>query len=144
MTINIFSIAIGVALAIIGHLVAFLRLRWKAMEARRTDWEKLRRPIYAEALRILYSLERCQFQDHEFGTAITGLKEWLPSKATYMPPQGNIFLFEVMHSGNEFWIVSQNNDSDMTLKVNKVFIDNLQKAKNFFMNNEAIRWLPKD
>ena len=142
--INIFNIAIGIALALLAHLIAFWRLKWKASEDRRTDWEKLRRPIYAEALRILHSLEKRQFQNPEFGMAVTDLTEWIFSNASYMPPQGNIFLFKVQNSGTKFWIFSQNNDAKMTLEARKDFIDDLQKATSFIMTNEAIRWLPED
>jgi hypothetical protein len=140
-SIYVLGVVTGLLAAILGHLVAFWRLKWKTMEGRRTDWEKLRRPIYAEVLNILCALEKCQYQDNDLGKAITGLKEWLPSRATYMPPQGNDLLFGVLNSGMEFWIVSQNTDSAMTVKVNKIFNENLHKTIAFFMNNEAIRWL---
>ena len=144
MDMIFFKIAIPVATAALGYLVGFWMQKWRAMEARRTEIERLRRPIYAEILSILCALEQCQYQSDRLGQAVASLQEWVISKATYMPPQGNALLFEVIDSGRRLWAVSQNNDAAMSMKVNKGFNENLHKAKTFFIDNQVIRWLPED
>jgi hypothetical protein len=144
MDIRFFNIAIPVATAALGYLVGFWTQKWKAMEARRAEIERLRRPIYAETLSVLCALEQGQYQSDRLASGIVRLQDWAISKSTDMPPQGNALLLGVIDSARALWAASQNNNPEIAVKVNKVFNENLQKVKTFFIDNEAIRWLPED
>ena len=141
---NFFDYAIPTATMIFGYLVGWLRYKWVAEEARRAEIEKHRRPIYAESFKILCALEGSQYQPDKLAQAIANLQDWIITEATSMSPQGNNALGRVVHSARELWAVTQNNDANMSLKVNKDFNEILHKAKTFFIENEKIRWLPED
>lgn len=144
MTINIFSIAIGVGLAVLGHSVAFWRLKWKAGEARRTDWEKLRRPINAEALALVYGVENSRGNADDLEAALGRIRDWFPAKASYLPPKGNDAIFDVITDGALYHIDLHNRETGSVSRSREIFNRSLQLAKLYFMNNEDIRWLPED
>ena len=139
-----FAIAIPAATLVFGYLLGVWREKRQATEARRAETERLRRPIYAETLSVLGDLEKCQYRVDTLGPAIVRLQEWAVSKATYMPPQGNALLDGVIYSARRLLGASLGNDADVAIKANKVFNEDLCKAKTFLIDNEAIRWLPED
>lgn len=139
-----FAIAIPVATAVLGYIAGFLREKWKAKEDRRKEIERLRRPIYAEALKVLCDLEQCQYQSDKLGPAIARLQEWIYGKATDMPPQMNALLDGVNYSARRLLGASLGNDADKSIEAKRGFDEDLGKAKTFLINNEAIRWLPED
>lgn len=141
---SFFDYAIPSATLILGYLIGWLRHKWIAEEARRAEIERFRRPIYQELYTLLCALEKCQYQYFNLGPAIARFEEWINSKATHLAPQAHDVLSEVRSAGRELYVVSQQNDADRSFKVNKDFNEILYKAKMFFIENEAIRWLLED
>lgn len=144
MDLTFFAIAIPVASAVLGYLVGFWMQKWKATEARRNDIEKLRRPIYAEALDIVFNIENSRHDVEIFKSSLNRLADWLPAKANYFPPMGTDAVFGIITYGFMYSCDMHNRETEAKLKSRFLFHDNLQKAKLFFMNNEDIRWLPED
>lgn len=142
MNIYVLGIISGILLSILGHLVAFWRLKWKNSASRKTYWANLRIPIYAEALALIYSIENNRGNADALQAAIDGLKNWIPAKATYLPPQGNNAIFGIISFGTAFCCDLQNRQTD--IETRKIFQENLRTAKQFFMENHDIGWLPKD
>jgi len=142
MNMYLLGIASGILLSILGHLVAFWRLKWKIKAGRKTHLANLRIPIYAEALALVYSIENNRGNADALHAAINGLKDWIPAKATYLPPQGNAAIFGIISFGTAYWCDLQNRQTDAETR--RIFQENLQTAKRFFMENRDIGWLPKD
>jgi hypothetical protein len=144
MDMTFFKIAIPVASAALGYLVGFWMQKWKAMEARRNDIEKLRRPIYAEALDIVFNIENSRHDADKFESSLKILADWLPAKANYFPPRGTDAVFGIITYGFMYSCDMHNRETEAKLRSRILFHENLQKAKLYFMNNEDIRWLPED
>lgn len=144
MDISFFAIAIPVASAVLGYLVGFWMQKWKAMEARRTDIERLRRPIYAEALEIIYAIENNRGNAESLGAGIDRLRDWYPTKVSYLPPKGNDAIFAVITDATVYYIDLNNRETAALSRSRDIFNRSLQTAKLFLMNSEDIRWLQED
>lgn len=144
MNISFFGIAIPVALTILGYLVGLWKQKWKATEARRIDIEKTRRPIYAEALDLVYAVEKSRGNADELEAAIGRIANWFPAKASYLPPKGNDAIFSLITDGTLYHVDLHNRETEALSRSRELFGKSLQKAKLYFMNNEDIRWLPED
>jgi len=139
---NVISILIGALLVILGHLIAIWRMQWKSVNDRRNDWEKLRRPIYSEALDIIYAIENNRGNLDRFSNEINRLKLWFPAKGSSLSPMGIDVIFGLISGGTIYYIDVSNRDVDAQTR--ELFKKSLQVAKDYFLNNQDIRWLPED
>jgi hypothetical protein len=144
MDLTFFAIAIPVATAILGYLVGFWMQKWRATEARRTDIEKQRRPIYAEASNLVYAIENNRGNANGLEAAIGRLANWYPTKANYLPPSGIAAVLGLINEGTLFHIDLNNRETEALHISRELFSKSLQKAKLYFTDNEDIRWLPED
>jgi hypothetical protein len=141
-SIYVLGVMTGLLAAILGHLVAFWRLKWKTAAGRRTDWEKLRRPIYAEAFKHVSAIDQGRGDAENFEAEIKKFADWIPANACYLPPKGIELVFGVVNRGTAYSIDIHNRDVDSDTR--KWFLDVLQAAKDYFVDIQDIRWLPED
>jgi hypothetical protein len=139
---DILKISIGIVLAMIGHLVAFVRLKWKQKEDRKEKLAEIRRPIYSNGLKFVYEVEQNQTSHEALGSILKRWGEWYPLNAVYLPPSVNNALFSAMGLTSLIRIDLHNQDSDR--KTWTDFKEKLQAAKMMLMESEDIGWLPKD
>ncbi|MDD8014066.1 MAG: hypothetical protein PHX45_00115 [Acidobacteriota bacterium] len=142
MNISFFGIAIPVGLTVLGYLVGFWMQKWKATEARRIDIEKQRRPIYADAVKLIFAIEKNRGDTDRFEAEINKMADWIPVNASYLPPKGINLIFGVANRGKAYSCDLHNGDTN--LETRKWFLEILQAAKEFFLGNQDIRWLPED
>jgi len=137
---DIIKIAIGVFLALLAHLIAFLRLKWKVKEDRKTVWAKKREPIYAQGLEFVYGVEKNQSNAEELDRILERWADWFPSNAIYLPPLVNKALHGAMHWTRAIAIDLHNRERDK--KTWEIFRERLQTAKMMLMESKDIGWLP--
>ena len=113
-----------------------------AIEDRRTDIEGIRMPIYADALALIYEIENNRSDADRFEAARKRLCEWAPAKLNYMPPRAVELVFGVINRGAAYGCDLHNRE--LNRKTNEWFRESLQAAKEFFLNNQDLRWLTED
>jgi hypothetical protein len=113
-----------------------------AIEDRRADIEKVRMPIYADALTLIYEIENNRKDADIFEAARRRLCEWAPAKLNYIPPRAVELIFGIINRGAAFGCDLHNRE--VNRRTSDWFRETLQAAKEFFLNNQDIRWLPED
>jgi hypothetical protein len=112
------------------------------IEDRRADIENVRMPIYADALTLIYEIENDRSDADRFEAARKRLCEWAPAKLNYLPPKAVELIFGVINRGAAYGCDLHNKEPNHN--TSEWFREMLQAAKEFFLQNQDIRWLPED
>jgi len=140
--IDVIKVTIGVSLALLAHWIAFVRLKWKLKQDRKTKWAEKSSPIYAEGLEFIYAVEQNQANHDELDRIIEKWKKWFPPNANTLPSSVVDAILKAMYGTSALTMSLHNQDS--SIEIRNTFKEKLQTAKMMLLESKDIGWLPED
>lgn len=136
---DIIKVAAG---GILGGLITFLRMRWKLRQDRKTEWAKMRVPIYNESLEFVYEVEQNQHSHENLSDIRTRWIQWFSSKGNGFPPSVHEAVLIAINYTAAIIVDLSNKDFDREIR--NTFRESLQTAKQYLLDKKDIGWLPED
>ena len=140
--IDVIKVTIGVVLALLAHWIAFVRLKWKLKQDRKTKLAEKRSPIYAEGLEFIYAVEQNQANHEELDRILEKWKKWFPPNANTLPPSISGAILGAINWTSALSMSLHNQDSN--IEIRNTFKEKLQTAKKMLTESKDIGWLPED